>query len=415
MRSAIAPHRRVIYEFALNLLPNTTVDINPTATIGHFRLIDCIRYTRDRVLCITEYENAPIIGLCYSAISYVWKGNLEEGPSPLNDLGTFSVRGAEDGDPISLEVLHHACSASIIEGANWLWLDRLCIIQTSRDDKAWQIARMYDIYRNCNTCIILPGGINRLVSEEEETTWITRAWTLQEVTAPKRTVVLFRWERGGGEWEGWQGGVKSRVTEVVPKQSAMTPLLGMLKACYYPMALTWTPADDSDACDDISLSILGSYGESPIGSLLWALEMDDTEGRAVAIWQSALLRTSSRPVDMVLSIMGIFGVSLDARKFHKNDRVGATIALAQEILRNGGKPAWLAMTLDIPPSRLLSSFPDFPITDLNEADSDEERKEGEDVSNVLLPSSWVKDIPGGTMDDNGFLNLTCKGTPIVFT
>lgn len=440
---AIVAHRRVIYESPLSLLVDATIDITPTATIGRFRLIDCIRYTRDQVLCIEEYEHVSGLGLLYSAISYIWKGNQAEQPViPSNDLGKFFVKGAEDSDPISIDVLHHACVASIIEGADRLWLDRLCIIQASRDDKAWQIARMYDIYKLCEVCIILPGGINHLVSDEEETAWITRAWTLQEVTAPKKSMVLFHWERGAGEWKGWQGGVKGRVTEVVPKESAITPLLEMLKACYYPMALNWTPADGSEGSDDVSPSILGSYGESSIGSLLWALEMEDPDSRAVAIWQSALLRTSSRPVDMILSIMGIFGVALDARKFHKNDRIGATIALAQEILRNGGKPAWLAMSLDIPPSRFLSSFPDFPTTDvtgdirwnsrhgpvnatvnddiydndeLNEVDSDEERKEGEDVSAVLLPNSWVESIPGGTMDDDGYLNIICKATPIFFT
>ncbi|KAF7977597.1 hypothetical protein HWV62_3200 [Athelia sp. TMB] len=433
---------RVIYEYPLNLLADSILDITTTATIGHFRLIDCVRYTRDLVLCIEEYEHVSGLGFEYSAISYVWRGNLAEQPVPPNNLGEFSVKGAEDGDPISLDVLHHACTASIIEGADRLWLDRLCIIQASRDDKSWQIARMYDIYKICKVCIILPGGINRLVSDEEETAWITRAWTLQEVTAPKRAMVLFHWERGAGEWEGWQGALKGQVTEVVPEQSAMTPLHGMLKACYYPMALTWTPENGSDICDDISPSILGSYGESSIGSLLWALEMNDPDGRATAIWQSALLRTSSRPVDMILSIMGIFGVALDARRFHKNDRIGATIALAQEILKNGGKPAWLAMSLDIPPSRFLSSFPDFPTTDvsgdirwnsrhgpvnatvddniydideLNEVDSDEERKEGEIGSNVLLPNSWVEGIPGGTMDNDGYLNITCKATPIFST
>ncbi|KAJ7195817.1 hypothetical protein GGX14DRAFT_376685 [Mycena pura] len=151
------------------------IDITTTATIGHFRVIDCVRYTRDQVLCIEEYEHVSGLGLQYSAISYVWKGNLAKESVLPDNLGEFSVKGAEDGDPISLDVLHRACAASIIEGADRLWLDRLCIIQASRDDKALQIARMYDIYKLCEACIILPGGINHLVSDEEDTTWITRA------------------------------------------------------------------------------------------------------------------------------------------------------------------------------------------------------------------------------------------------
>lgn len=52
-----------------------------------------------------------------------------------------------------------------------------------------------------------------------------------------------------------------------------------------------------------------------------------------ALWQSSFLRTSKRPVDMALSIMGLFGVSLDPRRYRSGGRISATIALAQEYLR----------------------------------------------------------------------------------
>jgi len=81
-----------------------------------------------------------------------------------------------------------------------------------------------------------------------------------------------------------------------------------------------------------------------------------------AIWQCALMRTSSRPVDMVFSIMGLFGVTLDPRRFHKDDRLGATIALAKKILDIGGNASWLGASVRFPPCNQLSSFPQFPQT-----------------------------------------------------
>ncbi|OCH88196.1 hypothetical protein OBBRIDRAFT_106438 [Obba rivulosa] len=427
---------RVIYKLPLSALAGVVVDIAPNATVGCYRLIDCLQYTSARILSIQEFSDAS--SLSYSAISYIWKGN----PSPEQEkTASFSVKGAEDADPVSIDVLHQACMASLLEGADWLWLDCLCIIQTSRDDKAWQIERMYNIYKACAVSIVLPGGVSRLVPVDEETRWITRAWTLQEVTAPRKAVVLFSWEYGAGEWDDGRGGVKGRVIQVYPG-TAMVPLIEVLKACFHPMALSWTPEDGPSSRDDISPSILGSYGDSSIGSLLWVLEMDDPDGRNVAIWRSSLLRASSRPVDMVFSIMGTFGVTLDPKQFRKTDRIGATIALAQQILRLGGKPVWLALSLDIPPSRCLSSFPAFPETDvsgdvhwetrhgptnpnvaddiysideLNETSDEDEEDEGENASDIFFDEHWVTDIPSGSMDHDGYLTISAKAAPAVFT
>lgn len=69
---------------------------------------------------------------------------------------------------------------------------------------------------------------------------------------------------------------------------------------------------------------------------------------------------------MVYSVMQLFGVSLDPTSFQHDDRVGATIALAQEILRNHGGPSWISAAYNLHPDPVLSSFPRFPITSVAE-------------------------------------------------
>ena len=374
----------------------------------------------------------------YAALSYVWKGS----PYDSSIGQSFGVQGGEDGDPIGIEALRHACTAALLEGTSMLWLDRLCVLQNSREDKAWQIEHMSTIYQQCQVCLILPGGITRLVSVDEETDWIKRAWTLQEAAIPKRPVVLFAWKHGSGRWEGYNGGTRGEVREVVVGESAMASLLEMLKACLYPASLTWVPSTCPDEPDEFSSCILGSYGDAPVATLLWVLQMEDRDAREMAIWQSSLLRASSRPVDMVFSVMGMFGVTLDTKKFHKNDRVRASVALAQEILKRGGRPVWLAMSLDIYPSRYISSFPDLPSTnvtgtvywksrrgpinanvpddiydieEMNEPFEDDDQSKGEHVDSVFLPFSWVMDMPPATMDDDGYLHMTLKAAPVAFT
>ncbi|KIJ34485.1 hypothetical protein M422DRAFT_182064, partial [Sphaerobolus stellatus SS14] len=190
---------KIILEVHLKSLADSVhlpvLDITPSATACHFRLVDCARYVHHRTLSICELTEFPPSCYSYAAISYVWKGNSVD----ESTVGSrFIVAGAEDGDPIGVEALLHACTAALREDIPYIWLDRLCIMQTDSNDKAWQIERMFAIYQGSTLCLVLPGGIQRLIRLDETTTWITRGWTLQEALAPPRVEVIYSWQYGSG-------------------------------------------------------------------------------------------------------------------------------------------------------------------------------------------------------------------------
>ncbi|KAK0463485.1 uncharacterized protein EV420DRAFT_1090650 [Desarmillaria tabescens] len=123
------------------------------------------------------------------------------------------------------------------------------------------------------------------------------------------------------------------------------------------------------------------------------------------------MRTSSRPVDMVFSIMGLFGVSLNVRQFKKNDRLKATIALSQEILCKGGRANWLGASLRLPPCRQLSSFPQLPQTSVDAIPRIPTEDGLRDVAEVIEHSNynwWLNGLPTGKMDDEGYLLFAAK-------
>ncbi|KZT10203.1 uncharacterized protein LAESUDRAFT_722381 [Laetiporus sulphureus 93-53] len=308
----------------------------------------------------------------------------------------------------------------------YIWLDRLCLMQTSRDDKAWQIARMHNVYRLCEICIILPGGIQRLVGLDEETAWIHRAWTLQEVLLPKQAVVLYAWKLGSGSWE-YPSPTECVVTEVIPEQSAVSPVVDVLEAsigslCYGRFArgddlwTRWPAIFRSTVSKGESTA---RAGLAQVISLLASLDLVDDDAREQAVWRCALMRTSSRPVDMVFSIMGLFGVELDARAFGKDDRLGATIALAQRILKKGGTSSWLAVSFYLAPCKQLSSFPEFPRTSVEGCAYVETDRGVREVAALVggeYDVGWsLEGVPTGRMDDRGYLKLNAKAAPIVPT
>ncbi|KAJ5709688.1 hypothetical protein N7493_009979 [Penicillium malachiteum] len=321
-------------------------------------------FLNDRQLDIYEYPESSLNCNPYVAVSYVWKGNplVADHSSPsywIKELGTFSIEGAEDGDPISLDVLCHVCSAALScqYSGSHLWLDRLCIVQTPKKDKAWQIRQMYEIYKRCKICCVLPGGIQRLVSLDEDTAWIERAWTPQEVIAPHRSIVIFlanedRIQQLEPVMERLM--ISSCITEIFPGLSAYSELRPLLKL--------------SLGSSDFPIDVFGR-NRAPIAALYGATILQishsyvEKEIKKQMIWRCALMRTSPRPVDMVFSIMGLLSVDLDPGQFEKHDRLKATIALTSKTLSYiGAKASWLTAAYQLEPCLQISSFPLLPET-----------------------------------------------------
>ncbi|CCM02305.1 uncharacterized protein FIBRA_04395 [Fibroporia radiculosa] len=400
----------VVYSASLSALQNTTVDIAVSATPCKFRLIDCTRFLDHDTLTIHEFPYLPTYE--YATISYVWRGlGVDPNNTSGASYGTFTIKGATNGDPISIDVLRHACVAAVQGNAKFIWLDGLCILQSDAYDKAWQIRRMYHIYRSSALCIVLPGGMRRLARVDEETTWIRRSWTLQEVLAPKMARVLFAWTYGKILFTAT---VDSRFNyeEVIPGQSAACSLEDALSAnsgSYLELEA------ERKYFECFSITLFGRE-KSYVSTLLAVLNGGGLEnaGSIQAAWQCSLIRTCTYPVDAVFSIMGLFGVHLDPLHFKPDDRRGATIALAAEILRNGGRADWLAAALDLPPERGVSALPALPrINPIGDATLVTEKGE-RPVADILpwVGLGWVDGIPSGKMDDKGRFIFSSPAAPL---
>ncbi|KAH6622269.1 hypothetical protein C7974DRAFT_397989 [Boeremia exigua] len=391
----------------------------PSAAIPkRYRFLDCKLLVEKQLLQI--YEISELSNLDYTAVSYVWRGQVPKNPH-LEDAsfhveGTFDENGRPEDkpDPISLRVLRHACTASIHQGCNLLWLDRLCILQSNKEDKKWQIRNMYGIYKSCKSCIVLAGGLHYLVPLQTATAWIHRSWTLQECLAPQKTLVLFAWSDGPGAILA--GDEHHNIEEIIPSESAISSLPAIVDGCSQGfLEFQPHPADWHKSGRRVSCNIFGSQTPNvlALGAALSETLGDDPDARYSSIWQCALMRTSSRPVDMVLSIMGIFGVSLDPGAFDENDRLRATVALAREILSSGGRACWLGISLTLPLSSEISTFPAFPETTVQGkamVHTPEGKKEVAEMMEGCYPNSLGlrMPLPQGSMDESGALTAVFK-------
>lgn len=410
-------------------------NISSVATPRHLRLVDC-QVLKDqgfiRIIEFPEFPSAP-----YSTISYPWCGVCVESTFAQH---AFAVHGAEHADPIGVDTLRHACAASLHRGCPYLWLDRLCIMQDDRDDKDWHIRQMHKVYSSCRVCIVLAGGIQRLARLDEETSWIHRTWTLQEALAPSQVVVLLAWRLGSGLAQS--GGKSKTVHEVIAGESAIAPLPFILDACLAG-SITFTPAAAPPGTEKsflLEASIFNTrhskntLHDKPFwcpqrracitNAVALKIAMDDVlstddDAQNYAIWQSALLRTSSRPIDTVLSIMGLFGVDLDPSLFDEDDRHGATILLAQAILQSGGSASWLGVGPRIQPDRYLSTFPAFPYPNPAGVALVHSRDRAQGVFDLVDPvypiGAALVPLPQGSMDPTGYLTFSAKALRLRLT
>ncbi|KAH9855757.1 hypothetical protein C2E23DRAFT_723234 [Lenzites betulinus] len=408
------------------------IDLTSIATLGRFRLLDCASLC-DRVrpvLRIHEFDSFGTSRIDYCAISYIWRGNPERHPADATPGSSIVVEGAKDGDPISVEVLYHAATATCGGRLRYLWLDRLCIMQTNRDDKAWQIQKMFDIYKQSGSCLILPGGVGRLVGLDEETEWVLRAWTLQEAVVPPVTQVLFSIVGINIPAESTLAVLVTDETHpygrmslhyVIRNISATADLQTLLRTIRIPSTNSYLRFHPTGSTTPIIPRIFGPL-DTRRRELLALADAADTiwsgnNWSRQALWQSSFLRTSKRPVDMILSIMGLFGISLDPRLYRSGDRIAATIALAQAYLRQGGQAEWLIAGWNEPPDRRLSSFPELPETSVAAPPrfTTARRDISHDADKTHLDIRMrfsSQQAPYGHMDDDGYFFFTEKAARV---
>ncbi|KIY48319.1 hypothetical protein FISHEDRAFT_43661, partial [Fistulina hepatica ATCC 64428] len=398
------------------------IDLSSVRPLCRYRLLVCEDFLKRDTICIDSFAQDKFPQVRYAALSYVWHGL----PATSDKEETWiTVEGANHADPIGVKVLRHACKTAFDHGCTHLWMDRLCILQTNREDKDWQIEHMFKVYASCALCIVLAAGTQRLGALHEDTTWINRGWTLQEVVAPRRSrvFVLFSWCLGNGRAvTGAIQPYQANVQDVVPQESAIIPLTFLLRACatgYMVFARRRTHLHDEPVTIRVSVFADKQRSDSPNGlnPNICALALAIPPIAEFGIWQSAFMRSSSRPVDMVFSIMGLFGVRLKVSGFARDDRIGATKALVYSIMARGGRASWLGISLYIHPSTRFSTFPEFPTTEVKSKARLPTSSGWQEVDHVTVceyPFSVYleNDMPKGHMDSDGYMHVSMRSIPI---
>lgn len=316
------------YRVSIDEVKDKELDISYVAKPRAYRLLDCKQYCDKKMMVVYEFNK--ISNLCYATLSYPWVG------VPCHHVAangyTFWVKqdDGRQGDPISTETLRLACKLALKKGAEYLWIDRLCVVQADATDKSYQIHHMGDIYKDSSLCIVLPGGLQRLVGLHEETPWISRVWTLQEAVLPPEVLVLY----------SQKDRASSAMLKAFSSDRKRLELFEDGEIYYIPLHYL---TEDSR---NMNIRVLGNpeYGfahilHKAIDSRQHSRKHQESYTqkfqRYLATWKSAMTRSSDRPQDLLLSTMCIFDISLEEGVQRSQDCVFA--AFVKELRKEGIK------------------------------------------------------------------------------
>lgn len=160
----------------------------------------------------------------YTALSYCWGNNVNHVLQEEN-LDDYLKDIPWSGVP---KTIQDAASTTLKLGINYLWVDSLCIIQNSEDDKLREIGQMARVYTHATLTIAakrsedanagflhersLPSGTSTVVFQDQQVTLTfesalvdeqstkldTRGWVLQEYLLSRRLLVIGTWVT---EWD----------------------------------------------------------------------------------------------------------------------------------------------------------------------------------------------------------------------
>ncbi|KAF3046342.1 hypothetical protein E8E12_002991 [Didymella heteroderae] len=149
-------------------------------------------------------------------------------------------------------------------GLDFFWLDTCCIDKTSSAELQEAINSMYHWYQRATYCVVYLEDQTRQFNAEwsrrvfqgmlEQSRWITRGWTLQELIAP-RTVVFY-----DSNWHALceKSDALSEIEELtgIPRYVLAT---GELRQSSVAQKMSWAAGRTTTRSEDVAYSLMGLF------------------------------------------------------------------------------------------------------------------------------------------------------------
>ncbi|KAI1170970.1 HET-domain-containing protein [Nemania sp. FL0916] len=166
---------------------------------GRSRLA-AIRLVDVDAFCLVEIEDVESVS--WVALSYVW------GATPFRTLTEDALQEFKQAGALSASWVPNTIADAIQVtrglGERYIWIDSICIMQDSDEDKAKVIPCMDFIFGRASVTIINASGDSAFSGLPGDSKWFTRAWAFQEAVLSTRWLIFtpeqVLWECRQGSW-----------------------------------------------------------------------------------------------------------------------------------------------------------------------------------------------------------------------
>jgi ankyrin repeat protein len=301
----------------------------------------------------------------YAAISHVWDPS-DEVRRISQEVNRPLMVDTEKPTPhiISWHGLIQAATAAKHLGCEYLWLDLLCLDQLCDNDKKLQIKNMHNVYRSATAVLVMFGGVAAAQGLDKPSTWINRAWTLQEATLCGETYGLVNWPLAGSfflsstlaEFNRLPGGIALvRLGALVESEPGAPLGIGTHFNIEGDMGQpTYLELDIKFQCLGAERPAILALA-SVIDLQLSQSHKPDPDALQGAAWRSMWLRTSTKQQDLVFSMMHLLGTIIEVDYSKSLDDL-----IFKLITKTSSIPAWLTIGYDIPINPASGLIPKIP-------------------------------------------------------
>ncbi|KAI1211910.1 HET-domain-containing protein [Annulohypoxylon truncatum] len=209
-----------------------------------------------RTIQLREFQGSAIPKRKYAILSHTWG----EDEVSFQDLQAGTGRNKEGYQKIVF-----TCEQAKRHGYKWAWVDTCCIDKSSSAELSESINSMFLWYKESAICYAylvdveqsqFPYARSNGHGEPQVSRWFTRAWTLQELIAPR---VLCFYSRGWKEI----GHCGERIAQIVSDATGIPkPLIESHKSLSeYSAAqkMSWAAHRSSTRPEDVAYSLLGLF------------------------------------------------------------------------------------------------------------------------------------------------------------
>lgn len=188
----------------------------------------------------------------YAILSHTWLPDDQEVA-----FATISAKPANWQDIAGARKIDFLCRQAIQDELNWVWIDTCCIDKSNSVELGEAINSMFNWYQQAEICyvyLIDVQSINDTLFARSR--WFSRAWTLQELVAP-RTVRFYSFDwalLGTKETLAFLISSKTGIDRKILADPVNMYLQSV--ACRF----SWAAGRQASRIEDVSYSLLGIFG-----------------------------------------------------------------------------------------------------------------------------------------------------------